>query len=176
MSRHDTEKAVGPEPLLQVEVRRADFDPSLETAQLMNALAQAGADADIGAMVTFVGLCRSEEGRLAALELEYYPEMAERQMRRIAETATRRWPLAALSIVHRHGVIRPGERIVLVITVARHRMAAFEAANFTMDFLKTNAPFWKKEHLAGGASGGWITAAADDETAAARWTGTPITE
>lgn len=124
---------------------------------------------DIGAVVTFTGLCRDEAGTLAALEIEHYPGMAEAEIQRVAEEAERRWPLAGIVAVHRYGRIRPGEPIVLVVTASRHRAAAFEAASFLMDYLKTFAPFWKKEHRRDGSSGEWIAAKGSDDVASARW-------
>jgi molybdopterin synthase catalytic subunit len=124
---------------------------------------------DVGAIVTFTGICRSDDGRLTALELEHYPGMAEAELETIAGDAADRWPLAGLTVVHRHGRIVPGETIVLVATASSHREAAFEAAAFMMDYLKTRAPFWKKEHLAAGGDGGWVGARTEDDTAAARW-------
>ena len=96
-------------------------------------------------------MCRAESGRLAALELEHYPGMAEGEIARIAEEAATRWPLAAVTVIHRHGTIAVGDNIVLVVAASEHRHAAFEAAGFLMDYMKSRAPFWKKEHLAGGA-------------------------
>ena len=125
--------------------------------------------AGVGAIVAFIGTCRDEGGRLMALELEHYPGMAEAEIARIAETAAARWPLAAITVIHRHGRIVPGENIVLVVTIAAHRDAAFDAANFLMDFMKTNAPFWKREHLAGKGPGAWVAAKDDDTAAAERW-------
>jgi len=122
-----------------------------------------------GAVVTFTGLCRDEDGRLAALELEHYPGMAEAEILRVAEAAAARWPLQALRVIHRHGRVVPGDGIVLVVTASSHRVAAFEAADFLMDYLKTRAPFWKREHLADGTTGGWVEAAAHDDAAAERW-------
>ncbi|MBV9704439.1 MAG: molybdenum cofactor biosynthesis protein MoaE [Methylobacteriaceae bacterium] len=125
--------------------------------------------ADIGAVVTFTGLCRDEDGRLAALELEHYPGMAEAEIARVAAEAEARWPLLGLTIVHRSGRLEPGEQIVLVATASCHREAAFEAAAFLMDYLKTRAPFWKKEHLADGSCGEWVAAKGEDDAAAERW-------
>jgi molybdopterin synthase catalytic subunit len=125
---------------------------------------------DVGAVVTFTGLCRSEDGTLAALELEHYPGMAEAEIGRIAAEAAARWPVAALAAIHRVGKIEPGGNIVLVIAASAHRQAAFEAASFLMDFLKSRAPFWKKEHLADGRSGAWVDAKDTDEEALKRWT------
>jgi molybdopterin synthase catalytic subunit len=127
---------------------------------------------DIGAVVTFAGLCRSEGDTLAALELEHYPGMAEEEMARVAKLAAERWPLTGLAAIHRHGRIAPGEVIVAVVTASVHRSAAFAAAEFLMDYLKTSAPFWKKEHRRDGSSGDWVAAKASDDAAAERWQGT----
>ncbi|MCX5511954.1 molybdopterin synthase catalytic subunit [Kaistia algarum] len=124
---------------------------------------------DIGAVVSFTGLCRDEAGRLDALELEHYPGMAEREVGRIARQAAERWDVTALTVIHRHGKIRPGETIVLVVAASVHRHAAFEAAEFIMDFLKTHAPFWKKEHASDGTPLGWVAAKIADDDAEARW-------
>lgn len=129
-----------------------------------------GSSGDIGALVAFTGICRSDKGRLAALELEAYPEMAEAEISRIVEEARTRWPLDGVRVIHRYGRIAPGENIVLVLTASSHRQAAFEAAEFLMDYLKTRAPFWKKEHLAD-AEGGWVEASEKDDEAAGRWAG-----
>lgn len=148
---------------VSVRVQAAAFDATDEAAQL-----HTGAG-DVGAVVTFTGICRSDEGRLAALEIEHYPGMAEAEIGRIADQASARWPLVGLSVVHRHGRIEPGETIVMVCAAARHRSAAFEAASFIMDYLKTSAPFWKREHLADGSVGAWVEARAEDDAAAERW-------
>jgi molybdopterin synthase catalytic subunit len=126
---------------------------------------------DIGALVSFVGLCRDEAGTLSALELEHYPGMAEAEMERIAAEAETRWPLLGLTVIHRFGKILPGEPIVLVLCASSHRQAAFAAAEFLMDFLKSRAPFWKKEHRADGSEGGWVEAKDADEAALERWRG-----
>ena len=145
-----------------VRIQPADFDVAAEI--------QRGAKgADVGAVVTFSGICRDEEGSLEALELEHYPGMAEAEITRIANQAAARWPLPGLTAVHRHGKIRPGENIVLVVAASKHRRAAFEAAEFLMDYLKSRAPFWKKEHRADGAEGGWVDAKESDDEAATRW-------
>ena len=125
--------------------------------------------ADVGAVVTFSGLCRDEGGTLAALEIEHYPGMAEAEILRVATEACSRWPLRALTAVHRHGLIRPGEPIVGVVATSAHRAAAFAAADFLMDYLKSFAPFWKKEHRVDGTSGGWVSAKEQDQAAAERW-------
>lgn len=150
-----------PEPLIRVQAET--FDAAAESRRIT------AGRTDIGAVVTFTGLCRSEEGSLAALELEHYPGMAEDELSRVAREAVARWPLQGVTIIHRHGRIVPGEEIVLVVTASAHRRAAFESADFLMDYLKTRAPFWKKEHPASGAEGGWVAAKADDDAAAGRW-------
>lgn len=146
-----------------VSIQREDFDVAAEIAKLT------AGRADVGAVVTFSGLCRDEAGALAALELEHYPGMAEAEIGRIAAEATKRWPLQGLTAIHRYGKIEPGENIVLVVAASSHRHAAFEAASFLMDFLKSRAPFWKKEHRADGSEGGWVDAKEADEEAARRW-------
>ncbi len=146
-----------------VRVQAEDFDIAAEIATLT------GGRADIGAVVTFSGLCRDESGRLSALELEHYPSMAEGEIARVAAEAANRWPLQGLTVLHRYGRIRPGENIVLVVAASSHRQAAFEAADFLMDYLKSRAPFWKKEHHADGSEGDWVEAKESDEEAAARW-------
>ena len=123
----------------------------------------------VGALVTFTGYCRDEGGRLRALELEHYPGMAEKQMKKIAAEAAVRWPILGLAAIHRYGLIAPGEEIVLVACTSAHRGAAFEAASFLMDYMKTSAPFWKREHLVDGTTGGWVEAKDTDEAAADRW-------
>jgi molybdopterin synthase catalytic subunit len=150
-------------PGATIRVQTADFDMAAEIAALT------AGRRDIGAIATFIGLCRDEDGRLASLELEHYPEMAEADIGRVADEARSRWPLAGLTIIHRCGRIEPGAQIVLVAATSRHRAAAFAATEFVMDYLKTRAPFWKKEHLADGTSGGWVAAKEDDAAAAERW-------
>ena len=147
-----------------IRIQEADFDVTREIATLTKGRT------DIGAVVSFSGICRgSEDGEaIAALTLEHYPGMAEAEIARHAETALSRWPLTGLTVIHRVGRIVPGENIVLVLTASAHRQAAFEAAEFMMDYLKANAPFWKREESAGGTS--WIDARDHDDEAAARWT------
>jgi molybdopterin synthase catalytic subunit len=145
-----------------VRIQSATFDMAAEVAALKALPA-------VGAVVTFTGICRDEGGRLAALELEHYPGMAEEELRRIADEAATRWPLAGITIIHRTGKIPVGDDIVLVASASAHRDAAFAAANFVMDYLKTRAPFWKKEHPVGGPPGEWIAAHGADEEAAKRW-------
>lgn len=148
----------------RVKVQLEDFDVQAESGLLTSGRK------DVGALVSFTGLCRDEAGTLSALELEHYPGMAEAELIRIAEQAIERWPLTGLTVIHRHGKIPPGDNIVLVIAASSHRRAAFEAADFLMDYLKTRAPFWKKEHFAEGGTGTWVEAKAVDDKDAARWT------
>ena len=124
---------------------------------------------EVGAVVTFTGICRgSEVGQpIAALTLEYYPGMAEAEIARHVEEAKARWPLAGVTVIHRYGRITPGENIVLVVTASSHREAAFAAAEFLMDYLKTRAPFWKQVEVAGAKS--WVAAKDADDAAAERW-------
>ncbi|WOH69729.1 molybdenum cofactor biosynthesis protein MoaE [Bradyrhizobium sp. BWA-3-5] len=146
-----------------IRIQQADFEPAQEIAALTNGRT------DIGAVVTFSGVCRgSENGApIAALTLEHYPGMAEAEIGRHADEALARWPLQGLTVIHRFGRIAPGENIVLVVTASAHRQAAFEAAEFLMDYLKTSAPFWKREEGENGAA--WVEARDHDDAAAARW-------
>ena len=147
-----------------IRIQEADFDVAQEIATLSRGRT------DIGAVVSFSGICRGgDDGKtLAALTLEHYPDMAEAEIERHAGTAMSRWPLTGLTVIHRVGRIVPGENIVLVVTASAHRQAAFEAAEFLMDYLKANAPFWKREESADGTS--WVEARQHDDAAAARWT------
>ncbi|KPH80276.1 molybdopterin synthase catalytic subunit [Bosea vaviloviae] len=147
-----------------IRIQREDFDLAAEIAAI------SAGRRDIGAVVSFTGLCRDEGATLAALELEHYPGMAEAEIARVAAQAAARWPLMGLLAIHRYGLVKPGDQIVLVIATSAHRRAAFEAADFMMDYLKTRAPFWKREHLADGTVGGWVEAKQEDDDAAARWT------
>jgi molybdopterin synthase catalytic subunit len=146
-----------------VRVQPEAFDIGAEIAALTRGRS------DIGAVVTFTGLCRDEGASLAALEIEHYPGMAEEEIARVVEKAQARWPLQGVTVVHRHGRISAGEEIVLVVTLSAHRRAAFEAAQFLMDYLKTGAPFWKKEVRASQTAGQWVEAKASDTADAARW-------
>ena len=150
-------------PIVHVGVQAEPFDTAAESARLTDGRT------DIGAVVAFTGLCRDEAGTLAALEIEHYPGMAEAEIFSVVATAEGRWPLAGIVVIHRHGRIAPGEPIVLVVAASRHRDAAFEAASFLMDYMKTRAPFWKKEHRLDGSSGDWVAAKGSDEAAAERW-------
>ena len=147
-----------------IRIQQADFDIGREVDALTRGRT------DIGAVVTFSGICRGREGdeAVAALTLEHYPGMAEAEIERHADEALSRWPLQGLTIIHRFGRIPPGENIVLVVTASAHSEAAFEAAEFLMDYLKTSAPFWKREESKKGTS--WVEARDHDDAAAARWT------
>jgi molybdopterin synthase catalytic subunit len=146
--------------MIAVRVQAETFDPGAELAAL-EALGGGG-------VASFTGVVRGEGG-LVELFLEQAPGMTERAMREIAETARARWPLLGLTLVHRHGPLAPGERIVFVGTASRHRAEALEACAFLIDWLKTRAPFWKRERFADGTTR-WIEARAEDDAAAARWT------
>ena len=121
----------------------------------------------MGAVVTFLGVVRDDDGQMDRMEIEHYPGMTESAIASIAEEAENRWALSDVLVIHRHGVLRPGEAIMMVATAARHRAAAFEAAEFLMDYLKSRAPFWKKEIGPSGES--WVAAKDEDETALGRW-------
>ena len=146
-----------------VRLQRERFDVADEIAALTRGRT------DIGAVVTFTGICRADEGGepIAALNLEHYPEMAEAEIGRHVDMARSRWPLLGTTVIHRYGRIAPGEDIVLVVTASSHREAAFAAAEFLMDYLKTRAPFWKQVEKQGGKS--WVEAKTADDKAADRW-------
>lgn len=148
---------------MAVRLQREPFDVAAEVAALTRGRT------DIGAVVTFSGICRgSEDGSpITALTLEHYPGMAEAEIARHVAEAEERWTLLGVTVIHRHGRITPGEDIVLVITASAHRQDAFAAAEFLMDYLKTRAPFWKQVEQAGRTS--WVDARSDDDAAAARW-------
>lgn len=149
---------------MAVRVQREDFDIATEVRALT------AGDTDIGAVVTFTGTVRGEaKGRpIVSMTLEHYPGMTEAELERVEAEARARWPLAASLIIHRYGELEPGDNIVLVVTASRHRHAAFEAAEFLMDYLKTSAPFWKKETDSAG-KGDWVDARDADDAAMARW-------
>ena len=149
--------------MIRVCVQAEDFDTGAEVSRL------ASGEDGVGAVVSFVGVVRGESGgeKLLALQLEHYPGMTERELSRIADEATARWQLSAVTIIHRVGVLRPKDQIVLVVTASAHRQAAFDGCAFVMDYLKTQAPFWKKETRASGEY--WIEARSSDDEAAARW-------
>jgi molybdopterin synthase catalytic subunit len=146
-----------------VRLQREEFDAGAEAAALSRGRT------DIGALVTFTGICRGAESGepIAALNLEHYPGMAEAEITRHVEEAKTRWPLLGVTVIHRHGRIAPGENIVLVVTASSHREAAFAAAEFLMDYLKTRAPFWKQVEAKSGKT--WVEAKGTDDAAAARW-------
>jgi molybdopterin synthase catalytic subunit len=150
-----------------IRLQREAFDVAAEVARMTHGRT------DIGAVVTFTGLCRADESGkpIAALTLEHYPGMAEAEIARHVEEASARWPLLGVTVVHRYGRIEPGEVIVLVATASSHRQAAFAAASFLMDYLKTRAPFWKQVDGADGAT--WVEAKAADDAAAERWSSPP---
>lgn len=143
-----------------IRIGPSDFDVNAEIAALT------GERHDIGAIVTFTGLVRNDD-RLTALTLEHYPGMTEREIARHAEEADARWPLKGLTIIHRTGRLTPGDRIVLVAVASSRRQAAFEAAEFLMDYLKTRAPFWKEEMR--GDETSWVENKFDDDEQAKRW-------
>ena len=151
-----------------VRVEREDFDVGAEVRRLT------AGRTDIGAIVTFTGTVRSgsDGGAITAMTLEHYPGMTEAELARVEAEAGSRWPLQASLIVHRVGTLKPGDNIVLVVTASAHRQAAFAAAEFLMDYLKTRAPFWKKETRADGVER-WVEARDSDGSAAERWTDVP---
>ena len=150
-----------------IRLQREAFDVAAEVERMTRGRT------DVGAVVTFTGLCRANENGqpIAALTLEHYPGMAEAEIARHVEEASVRWPLMGVTVVHRYGRIEPGEAIVLVAAASSHREAAFAAASFLMDYLKTRAPFWKQVEAAGGTT--WVEAKAIDNAAAERWSSPP---
>ena len=150
-----------------VRLQREPFDVATEIERMTRGRT------DIGAVVTFTGLCRADEDGepIAALTLEHYPGMAEAEIARHVEEARARWPLLGVSVLHRHGRLTPGDVIVLVATASSHRQAAFAAAEFLMDYLKTRAPFWKQVEKVSGKT--WVGAKAADDSAAERWSAPP---
>ena len=146
---------------IKVRIQHEDFDAAAEVAALTKGRL------DVGAVVTFTGLCRDEGAKLTALELEHYPGMTEKSLLHIAEQAAQRWSLQAARIVHRVGKMYPGDQIVMVLTASAHRGDAYEANQFMMDYLKTEAPFWKKEWTPEGPR--WIEARDSDDHAASKW-------
>jgi molybdopterin synthase catalytic subunit len=148
---------------MAVRVQSQDFDVAAEVDKLI------AGRTDIGAIVTFTGRVRGDDGGIVAMTLEHYPGMTETELERIEAEAAARWKLQASLVVHRVGDLEAGENIVLVVTASAHRHDAFEAAGFLMDYLKTRAPFWKKEITASG-EGAWVDARETDQQAAKRWT------
>jgi molybdopterin synthase catalytic subunit len=144
-----------------IRIQQAAFDIGAEIAGLT------AGRTDIGAIVTFTGTVRDQAGAVTEMTLEHYPGMTEGELARIEAEANARWPLQASLVVHRYGTLKPGDNIVLVATASEHRDAAFDAARFLMDYLKTSAPFWKRETGLGGSH--WVQASASDDTARTRW-------
>jgi molybdopterin synthase catalytic subunit len=153
-----------------IRLQQEDFDPAAELAALTRGRT------DIGALVTFTGVCRGGDGgeRIAAMTLEHYPGMAEAEIARHVAEAEQRWPLIGVTVIHRYGRLVPGDNIVLVATAAAHRGDAFAAAEFLMDYLKTRAPFWKQEERAGSTA--WVAATEADDAAAGRWAAKPASQ
>lgn len=148
---------------MRISAQAEDFDISREINRLTEGRT------DIGAIATFSGLVRDIHGekQVKKMTLEHFPAMAEKELTKIAELAKNRWPLEDLTIIHRYGELYPGDNIVLVITTSHHRDAAFEAAAFIMDWLKTDAPFWKKEETEDGEH--WVAAKSEDDDNKDRW-------
>lgn len=146
-----------------IRVQEADFDVGAEIEAIL------GDDRGVGAVVTFIGLVRdiTDQESISDMTLEHYPGMTEKMLTRVEAQAMERWPLSASLIIHRYGRLEPGDKIVLVITTSPHRQAAFEASEFLVDWLKTKAPFWKRESTADGDK--WVAARSSDDAAAARW-------
>jgi molybdopterin synthase catalytic subunit len=144
-----------------IRVQQEDFDIGAEIARLKEGRS------DIGAIVAFVGTVRDQSGSIDEMALEHYPGMTEAELKRIEAEASARWPLQASLIVHRTGTLRPSDNIVLVLTASEHREAAFRAAEYLMDYLKTRAPVWKRE--SGPQGSRWVEADARDEVAGSRW-------
>ncbi|NDW53984.1 molybdenum cofactor biosynthesis protein MoaE [Aliiroseovarius sp. PrR006] len=147
---------------MTVRVQTDSFDQGAE----LSGFAQGRSD--LGAVVSFTGIVRDEAGALDRMEIEHYPGMTEKAITSIVEEATRRWSLADCLVIHRHGPLRPGDQIMMVVTASAHRVAAFEAAEFLMDYLKSRAPFWKKEFTKDGSTD-WVDAKVNDEEALKRW-------
>ena len=147
--------------MARILVQEALFDMATESAALT------AGRTDIGGVASFLGVCRGDDA-LAAMVLEHYPGMTERALGRIAAEAEARWPLTGCTVIHRVGRILPGEPIVLVLTASAHRAAALESCAFLIDWLKTKAPFWKREEFTDGDAR-WVAAKHEDDAAAARW-------
>jgi molybdopterin synthase catalytic subunit len=147
--------------MAHIKVQTEDFDVGAEIAALT------AARTDIGGIGCFIGTVRADAA-LVSMTLEHYPGMTERAIAEIADQAASRWPLLGCTVIHRVGTLRPGENIVLVLAAASHRQAALDATAFLIDWLKTKAPFWKREDHAGG-NGNWVEAREQDEAAASRW-------
>ena len=149
---------------MDIRVQQSAFDPGAEASAFAAGMRW------IGALVTFTGVVRGgDDTPIEAMEIEHYPGMTEKAITNIANDATQRWSLGGVLVIHRHGRLTPGEPIMMVATAARHRGDAFRAAEFLMDYLKSRAPFWKKEIGPGGV--GWVAAHGADEAALTRWQG-----
>ena len=147
-----------------ISIQTKNFDVNNELAQLQ-------LSKNVGAVVSFVGLVREQasHGQVTAIELEHYPAMTQKSLENIVQQAEVRWPLLGVRVIHRVGYLAAHEQIVSVAVASQHRQAAFDAAAFIMDYLKSKAPFWKKEYLTGQAEGHWVEAKDSDEAALARW-------
>ncbi|MEM7731636.1 MAG: molybdenum cofactor biosynthesis protein MoaE [Pseudomonadota bacterium] len=150
---------------MDIRVQSAPFDLGQEASAF--AARQTGQEPGVGAIVTFTGVVRDVAGGLSAMEIEHYPGMTEAALSQIAEEAMDRFDLGDVLVIHRHGPLAPDEMIMMVATAAPHRKAAFEAADFLMDYLKSRAPFWKKEVTGEGTD--WVAAKDEDEAALKRW-------
>jgi molybdopterin synthase catalytic subunit len=152
--------------MAHIKIQTEDFDIGAEIAALTSGRT------DIGGIGCFIGTVRADPKGVASavtgMTLEHYPGMTEREIGKIAVQAAERWPLLGCTVIHRVGPLRPGENIVLVIAISAHRQAALDATAFLIDWLKTKAPFWKREDFAGGGSG-WVDAREEDDAAALRW-------
>ena len=154
--------------MARIAIQTEDFDTGAEIAALT------AGRTDIGGLGCFVGIVRAGKAAgqpdrpIQALTLEHYPAMTQKALARIAADAEQRWSLLGCTVIHRVGRMLPGENIVLVLTAAPHRQAALDSTSFLIDWLKTKAPFWKREEFPGGG-GGWVDARESDDTAAARW-------
>jgi molybdopterin synthase catalytic subunit len=148
--------------MVHIKVQTEDFDVGAEIAALT------AGRTDIGGIGCFVGTVRDNGRSVTGMTLEHYPGMTERAIARITGEAAERWPLMGCTVIHRVGPLRPGENIVLVIAASAHRQAALDATAFLIDWLKTKAPFWKREDLADG-NGTWVDAREEDDAAASRW-------
>jgi molybdopterin synthase catalytic subunit len=146
---------------VKIRVQQEPFDAGAELSGFSRG------PGGVGAIVSFTGVVRDEDGTLQAMSIEHYPGMTEKAIAGIAEQAVQRWSLGGCLVIHRHGEMVPGEDIMMVATAARHRADAFAAAEFLMDYLKSRAPFWKKEIRSDGA--GWVAARDEDEDALRRW-------
>ena len=148
--------------MVHIKVQTEDFDVGAEIAALT------AGRTDIGGIGCFVGTVRDNGRSVTGMTLEHYPGMTERAIARITDQAAERWPLMGCTVIHRVGPLRPGDNIVLVIATSAHRQAALDATAFLIDWLKTRAPFWKREDLADG-NGAWVDAREEDDAAASRW-------